>query len=77
VIDLDWLGVLRGLEGPRGGFRLCRVGCHLRGGEMDALELERPDHHHGQITALLLAEVGLLEACPHGDDSLRFGDLEL
>jgi hypothetical protein len=25
----------------------------------------------------LLAEVGLLEACPHGDDSLRFGDLEL
>jgi hypothetical protein len=39
-IDLDRRGVLGGLEGARGGFPLCQVGCHLRSGELVALELE-------------------------------------
>jgi hypothetical protein len=63
-IDLDRSSVLSRLEGSRGGFSLCQVGCHLRSGKLDALELERPNHHHSQITALSLTEVSLLEDLP-------------
>jgi hypothetical protein len=64
-------------KGSHGPLALRRVGIHLHGGEFDALELDRADHRHGQVVALQLVEVSLLEAPAHHDDPLRPGDLEL